>query len=90
MDGGYKERAVAESMKEIVKHTSRRKGASQLRERSKIVNIAPRPLDASREISPSDGNSNQLQNSASISLSDEGLMQEIVDPAFPNESAVRL
>jgi len=45
MDGGEKERAVANSIKEIVKHTSRRKDMTQSRKRSgTAVKLAPKPV----------------------------------------------
>ena len=45
MDGGEKERAVANSIKEIVKHTSRRKDMTQSGKRSgTAVKLAPKPV----------------------------------------------
>ena len=45
MDNGEKEKAVANGIKDIVKHTSRRKGTGQTqipRNREAIIRIAPR------------------------------------------------
>ncbi|TVY49393.1 Pestheic acid cluster transcriptional regulator [Lachnellula occidentalis] len=63
MDNGEKEKAMAHSIKQVVKHTSRRKGRlgtsiSQLQNRyskksgSQVVNIAPKSLDGSSSSSP--------------------------------------
>lgn len=42
MDGGERERAVTNDMKEIVKHTSRRKSTTQAsRQRDQLIRIAP-------------------------------------------------
>ncbi|TVY56877.1 Pestheic acid cluster transcriptional regulator 3 [Lachnellula cervina] len=63
MDNGEEEKAMAHSIKQVVKHTSRRKGRlgasiNQLQDRygkkprSHVVNIAPKSLDGSSSSSP--------------------------------------
>jgi len=48
MDGGEKERAVANGIKEIVKHTSRRKVMTQVgKQKGPIIKLAPKPSSTS-------------------------------------------
>lgn len=67
MDNGDQEKAMANSIKEIVKHTSRRKGRlglkmsrfheryiGQKRDNSNVW-IAPKSIEASSDLSPSSG-----------------------------------
>jgi hypothetical protein len=50
MNDSEKERAVANSLKEIVKHTSRRKGTTKLtKKRDSIIRIAPKSTNGSVE-----------------------------------------
>lgn len=46
MNGGEKERSVANNIKDVVKHTSRRKAKNHAKGNGHIVNIAPKSLDA--------------------------------------------
>ena len=56
MDGGEKERAVAHGLKEIVKHTARRKPTSQFsKQHHPMVRIAPKSSNDLVENSPSSG-----------------------------------
>jgi hypothetical protein len=59
MDGGEKEKAVANSLKEIVKHTSRRKTATQSKQSLHSIKIAPKPKNGPTENSTSDSGSSQ-------------------------------
>jgi len=54
MDNGEEERAVLDSFKQIVKHTSRRKATNKLsKQRDPIIRIAPKSASASVESSSS-------------------------------------
>ena len=54
MNDGEKERAVTNSLKEIVKHTSRRKAATNVsKQRDPIIRIAPKSSNGSVEDSAS-------------------------------------
>jgi hypothetical protein len=62
MDNGEKERAVANQLKDIVKHTSRRKATNGLStKRDLIVKIAPKSMRSSVEGSTSDPESNRYR-----------------------------
>ncbi|KAK9366157.1 fungal-specific transcription factor domain-containing protein [Lipomyces kononenkoae] len=62
MDHGEKERAIANSIKDIVKQTSRRKASSQLSKKPRpIVTIAPKSLNDPVESSSSSSESNRPQ-----------------------------
>ena len=59
MDNGEEERAVVDSLKQIVKHTSRRKATNKpLKQRDPIIRIAPKSASASVENSSSGTGSN--------------------------------
>ncbi len=59
MDNGERERAVANSLKEIVKHTSRRKATTQFsKQRDPVARIAPKYSNGSVENSYSGPESN--------------------------------
>ena len=54
MDNGENERAVANSLKEIVRHTSRRKATTQFStQRDPVIRIAPKSSNGSVENSSS-------------------------------------
>jgi len=54
MDNGEEERAVVDSLKQIVKHTSRRKATDKVpKQRDPIIRIAPKSASASVEDSSS-------------------------------------
>ena len=75
MDNGEKERAVANSLKEIVKHTSRHKATTRLsKQRDPVTRIAPKPSSVSVENSVS-GPESRGQRSVPPPL-DHGSSQE--------------
>ena len=75
MDNGEEERAVVDSLKQIVKHTSRRKTANKsLKQREAVVTLAPKAANLSAEDSSSGtGSSPQFDDSPP---SDYGSLQE--------------
>jgi C6 transcription factor Pro1 len=89
MNNGENERAVANSLKEIVKHTSRRKTTTQLsKQRVTNVRLAPKSSDGSIENSSSSpGSSRQL---GITPLSDHGSSQGKGVDISKDESAVSL
>ena len=75
MDSGERERAVANGIKEIVKHTSRRKATAQHpRQRDHVIRIAPNLSNASEESSSSGPVSNRQQDTPPSS--DHSSLQE--------------
>jgi hypothetical protein len=75
MDNGERERAVANNIKEIVKHTSRRKATTQHpRQRDHVIRIAPIPSTAPEESSSSGPASNRQHDTPPPS--DHGSFQE--------------
>jgi C6 transcription factor Pro1 len=88
MDNGERERAVANGIKEIVKHMSRRKPATQpARQRDRVVRIAPNPSNGSVE-TPSIPASNRQHDTPPPS--DHGSLQEGAAQVVQNEPAVSL
>jgi hypothetical protein len=83
LDGGERERAVMNDMKEIVKHTSRRKSTTQpSRQRDQLIRIAP---NSSASFESSSGSVSNRHNDTPPS-SDHGSSQEdgvqlVQDPA---------
>jgi len=89
MDSSERERAVANSIKEIVKHTSRRKATAQNpRQRDHVVRIAPTRSNVSEETSSSGPVSNRQRDtppsSDHSSLQEDGVqvMQDEADVRF--------
>jgi len=75
MDNGEREKAISNSLKEIVKHTSRRKNKPQnSRQHDSIARIAPRPLNGTVEVLSSGPVSNRQHGLAP--LSDHGSSQQ--------------
>jgi C6 transcription factor Pro1 len=73
MNNGEKERAVANSLKEIVKHTSRRKATIQFsKQRDPIIRIAPKSSNGSVENSSNGSVENSSNGSVENSSSGPG------------------
>ena len=93
MDKGDTERAIADGIKDIVKHTSRRKASVQPLDKSKpLIMIAPKSSDNSVENrSASDSLSRQhnitlpstTQSILSISADESTLLMHFLDNVFP-------
>ena len=93
MDGGEKERVVANGIKEIVKHTSRRKVSSQATKQvAPVINIAPKPANTSVEIDLTASESIKLtaikdqtgHSTVSLAcLSFEGLLELLITNRIP-------
>jgi C6 transcription factor Pro1 len=84
MDNGEREKAVANSIKEIVKHTSRRKIMTQLssRQQDHVIRIAPNPSNVPLGSSSSGAISNRQLDTPPPSdhgSSQEGGIQEVQD-----------
>ncbi|KFY26141.1 hypothetical protein V493_04253 [Pseudogymnoascus sp. VKM F-4281 (FW-2241)] len=80
MDGGDKERAVANGIKEVVKHTSRRKAAQSVKQRDP-AKIAPKStglLESPSSLVPS-----QDRPDAAFSADDTALLMHFLDHVFP-------
>ncbi len=89
MNRGEKERAVANSLKEIVKHTSRRKATTQFsKQRDPIVRIEPKSSNGPVENSSS-GPGSGLQH-ALTPASDQGLSQQDGVNVLQDGSTVRM
>ena len=68
MDGGEKEKTVANGIKEIVKHTSRRKVVPQTkRPANEVIKLAPKPSSNSLEDSSTNSGSTNT-----ATLTDQG------------------
>jgi hypothetical protein len=71
MDNGDNERAVTNSLKEIVKYTSKRKGAARVsKHRSSAIRIAPKSSESSREDSSSSPRPGLRHSDASAPVDD--------------------
>jgi hypothetical protein len=84
MDNGEREKAVANGIKEIVKHTSRRKITTQLssRQQDHVIRIAPNPSNVPLGSSSSGAISNRQHDTPPPSdhgSSQEGGIQEVQD-----------
>lgn len=84
MDNGEREKAVANGIKEIVKHTSRRKITTQLssRQQDHVIRIAPNPSTVPLRSSSSGAISNRQHDTPPPSdhdSSQEGGIQEVQD-----------
>ena len=89
MDNGEKERAVVNSLKEIVRHTSRRKATTQFStQRDPVIRIAPKPSNGSMEYSSSDPGSSRQH--VITPLLDHGSSQEDGVNMLQDESAVSM
>ncbi|KAE9365024.1 hypothetical protein N431DRAFT_354061 [Stipitochalara longipes BDJ] len=101
MDNGERERAVANGIKEIVKHTSRRKTITQhSRQRDHVIRIAPSISNASEESSlsgpvsnrqhdtppPSDHGSSQEDGIQVMQVSNESQIPQDGDQSVPESS----
>jgi C6 transcription factor Pro1 len=90
MNNGEKKRAVANSLKEIVKHTSRRKATVQhSKHRDPIIRIAPKSSNHSVE-SSSSGPRSKSQNGVTPPLSDHGASRATAVNILQDESAVSM
>jgi hypothetical protein len=90
MNNGEKKRAVANSLKEIVKHTSRRKATAQhSKHRDPIIRIAPKASNHSVESFSSNPRS-RSQNGITPPLSDHGALRGTAVNILQDESAVRM
>lgn len=88
MDNGEGERAVVDSLKQIVKHTSRRKAADKAsKQRDPTIRIAPKSASASVENSSSSGTGSRAQLGISPP-SDHESSQENEVPMLQDESVV--
>ncbi len=88
MDNGEGERAVVDSLKQIVKHTSRRKAADKAsKQRDPTIRIAPKSASASVENSSSSGTGSRAQLGVSPP-SDHESSQENEVPMLQDESVV--
>ena len=89
MDSGEKERAVANSLKEIVKHTSRRKATTQLpKQRGSIIRIARKSSNGSITNSSS-GSGSSRPHGLTLPL-DNGSPQEDALGVLQDGSAVSI
>jgi hypothetical protein len=90
MNNGEKKRAVANSFKEIVKHTSRRKATVQhSKRRDQIIRIAPKASNHSVESSCSDP-SPRSPNGITPPLSDQGASRASAVNTLQDESEVSM
>jgi C6 transcription factor Pro1 len=89
MDNGEKERAMTNSLKQIVKHTSRRKATTQLsKQRDPVVTIAPKSSHK-----PLEAPSNRLDTNPQHDLtpsSDHDLIQDDVFKVLKDGSTVSM
>lgn len=89
MNNGEKERAVANSLKEIVKHTSRRKATTQFsKQRDPIIRIAPKLSNGSVENSTSSPGSSR-QHGVTPPLNHESSQEDGVN-MLQDESTVSM
>jgi C6 transcription factor Pro1 len=80
MNNGVKEREVTNSLKEIVKHTSRRKGAAYMPKQPHVaIKIAPKSSNGSWEDSSAQGS--EMQDSDTSPLIDK------VSPQFEHSQS---
>ncbi|TVY29822.1 Pestheic acid cluster transcriptional regulator [Lachnellula hyalina] len=100
MDNGEKEKAMVHSIKQVVKHTSRRKGRlgasiNQLQNRygkksgSQVVNIAPKSLDGSSSSSPDSILDSDPPTGHSKSPANPGPADTSLDPSVDTLSEVQ-
>lgn len=89
MDNDQEERAVLDSLKQIVKHTSRRKATNKpSKQRDPIIRIAPKPVCASvKNSSSGPGSSPELGVSPP---SDHASLQENGDSTLQDGSVVSI
>jgi hypothetical protein len=89
MDNGEKERAVANSLKETVKHTSRRKPTTQISsQHDPVIRIAPKSLNSTVDFSSHDYGSSRRHGV--IPTSNHMSSQEDRVGTFQNEPAVSM
>jgi hypothetical protein len=78
MDGGERERSVANSIKAVVKRTSRRKGAANLEQRTMSVRIAPK---SSTSLDENLSSSSDVTPQANVEVSQESAVDMETEPA---------
>lgn len=87
MDGGEKERDVANSLKEVVRHSSRRKATAKPKQVDQVVKIAPKPMNGFAE-SSSSGHGSSEGHSSTTPSDQESLSQRDGVGVLPGVSPV--